>query len=383
MRQIAIPAAVGSCALGAASSPLRAAEWSLTPVYSSSVDWDSDRSLVVGGKGSGATVLAVDLKFKRALEDLEVTFEPRYAFRRFTDATLGNGDDRSVNGTIKWVGERSALNFLASYLDQSTLITELLETGLVSGDTHRRLGQVNASWNWNQTELRSLTAQLSYSDVSYYGQDASVLTGYRYPSASVGERFNFSERASLTLGTFGSRLESVTPGNSSHEVGIQAEITCSFSEKTNLDASIGESRRVLSGGSSHGTDASVYLNHSLFLGNVYLAYTRSLVPYGIGFLVDQQQFTATLSRPLTPVLDSSLSFFRVQNNETAVLLRLDRRNYNSLSASVSWHPVETWNLSARIEGLRTQLAAVSGTTIDAWRGSITLTWAPFPRSRSW
>ncbi len=360
-----------------------AAEWSITPIYSSSVDYDSNRRLLREVKGSGAAVLAVDLKFKRALEDLEFTLEPRYALRRFTDTSFGNGDDRSVNGGINWIRERATLNLAASYWDQSTLITELLQTGLVSGNTHRRLGQVGASWNWSQTERRSLIAQLSYDHVSYYGQGASFLPGYRYPSGSLGERFFFSERGSFTLSAFGSMLQSDTPGNSSHEVGIRAQLIYTFSEKTNIDASIGESSRVLSGGSSHGTDAAVTLNHSLFLGSWSLGYTRSLVPYGTGFLVERQQITATFVRPLTPYLDSNLSFVRIQNNQNTVRLGLDRRNYNSLSAGLNWHPVETWAVSGRVESLRTQLPDAAGAPVKAWRGSVTITWVPFPKSRSW
>ena len=383
MRQMAYPAALGSCVLGAGASPLWAAEWSITPIYSSSVDYDSNRRLLREAKGSEAAVLAVDLKFKRALEDLEFTLEPHYALRRFTDSSLGNGDDRSVNGGINWARERSTLNLSASYWDQSTLITELLQTGLVSGNTHRRLGQAGASWNWNQTERRSLIAQLSYDHVSYYGQGAAFLPGYRYPSGAVGERMLFSERGSFTLSAFGSTLQSDTPGNSSHEVGIRAQVIYAFSEKTNLDAAIGESSRVLSGGSSHGTDAAVTVNHSLFLGSVSLGYNRSLVPYGTGFLVERQQLTATFVRPLTPYLDSNLSFVRIQNNQNTVLLRLDRRNYNSLSAGLNWHPAETWTVGGRVEELRTQTPDAAAEPVQAWRSSITITWAPLPKARSW
>src|SRR3979490_3376626 len=115
MRQIAYPAALSSCVLGGGATPLWAAEWSITPNYSASVDYESNRRLLENAKGSEGTVLAVDLLFKRALEDLQFTIEPRYAWRRFTDASLGNGDDRSVNAGINWVRERSVLNLHASY----------------------------------------------------------------------------------------------------------------------------------------------------------------------------------------------------------------------------------------------------------------------------
>jgi hypothetical protein len=383
MRQIAYPAALGSCVLGAGSTPLRAAEWSIIPLYTTSVDYDSNRRLLLDARGSEATVLTADVRFKRAMEDLDYSIEPRYSFRRYTDGTLGNGDDRSLWGALNWGGERFSLNLTASYWDQSTLTTELLETGIVSGNTHRRMGQAGANFTWSQTERRALVAQFSYLDVKYHGQAAALLPGYRYPSGLLGERFSFSERGTLTVSAYGSVLDSSTQGNSSHSLGLQAELVYLFSELTNVDASIGESRRVLTGASSRGTDASISLSHTMLLGRATANYTRSLVPYGTGFLVERQQFTASMTRPLSQTLDSTLSFLRVQNNETAVLLRLDRRTYNSLALSLNWRPAETWSVGGQIEGIRSQLPDLAGQAVKGWRSSLTITWTPIPTSRSW
>ncbi len=383
MRHIAYPAALGSCVLGASTSALRAAEWSITPSYSSSVDYDSNRRLAAEGKGSEATVLAIDLKFKRALEDLELTLEPRYALRRFSDASLGNGDDRTIAAGALWSGERTVTNLTASYFDQSTLTTEQLETGLVDANTHRRQSQAGASWNWNQTERRALVAQFNYLDVSYYGSASRLLPGYRYPTGSLGEQFLFNERGSLTLSAFGSKLRSDTQGNSSRETGLQAEIVYSISERTRIDGSLGKSTRVLAGQSSRGTDAALSLDHSLVSGKLNVGYKRSLVPYGFGFLVEQQQFTFNLTRPLSAYWDGTVSFYRIQNNETAVLLGLDRRDYSDLSGGMSWHPAETWSVGAVVERSWTQTAERFAKPVNRWRSSVSITWSPFPKSRSW
>lgn len=383
MRQRAYPAALGGCVLGAATLPVRAAEWSIIPSYSAQVDYDTNRRLAVERKGSEATVLAIDVKFKRALEDLELTFEPRYVLRRFTDRSLGNGDDRTVNSALAWTGERSTLNLTASYLDQSTLLTEQLETGLVSGDTHRRQSQAGATWNWGLTERRVLITQLNFVHVNYYGQEAFLLPGYRYPSGSLGERFQFNERGYLTVSAYGSVLSSKARGNSSHEIGAQAEVNYSFSERTNIDASLGRSSRVLNGSSNPGTVGSVALSHSFLLGKITFSYARNLVPYGTGFLVEQQQYNATLLRSLTPYLDTTVSFLRIRNNQTAVLLRIDRLSYNSVAAGLNWHPAETWSVGARLEGVRTQLFGSVGRNVSAVRSYLSVTWSPFPKSRSW
>src|SRR5262249_22795262 len=152
--------------------------------------------------------------------------------------------------------------------------------------------------------------------------------GYRYPSASVGERFLLNERGSILVSVFGSKLQTDTAGNSSRETGVQAEYSYLFSELTSLDASLGESSRDLSGHSSNGTNASLSLVHSFEKGKATLAYSRNLVPYGNGFLVERQQYTASLQHSWSPFLDSTVSYFRVQNNENTVLLNLDRRSYN-------------------------------------------------------
>jgi hypothetical protein len=385
MREIAYPAALGSCALLARAGVVDAAEWSVTPFYSTSVDYDANRRLVIDGGDSEAVFATADLSFKRTVEDLVLTFEPRYTWRRYSDTKLGNGDDRSASVGLNWSPERSLLSATASYVDQTTLVSELLETGFVTADTHRRQAQAGVSWLFNQTERQATVSQVNYSDTSYYGQGASVLSGYKYTSGSVGERFLFSERGAFTLSAYGSELQSRTAGNSSHEYGVQGEVTYAFSEVMNADVSLGKSQRLLSGDSSRGTTASVALNRSLFSGRgrVSAGYTRSLVPYGFGFLVDQQKYTFSLVRPVTAYVDATLDFVRVQNNETAVLLRLDRPNYNDLGAGFIWHLREHWTLTCHLDGVRTQQIGVPDRNFNSWRTSATLAWSPLPRSRSW
>jgi len=385
MRQAAYPAALGSCALMARPGVADAAEWSVTSLYSTSVDYDHNRGLVDNAKGSEAAFVTADLAFKRTSENFSLNFEPRYTWRRYSESALGNGDDRGANLALNWTLERSTLNAYASYVDQSTLISELLETGLVSTDTHRRQAQGGLGWTFNQTERRAAVAQVAYSDTSYYGRAASVLSGYKYTSVSLGERFSFSERGNFTLSAYGDRIQSQTAGNSSHEYGLQGEFVYALSELTSADVAFGKSRRVLSGLNSIGTTASVSLNRSLFdgLGRLSAAYTRSLVPYGFGFLVEQQKYDFTFIRPVTSHVTTTVEFVRLQNNETTVLLRLDRPNYNNLAVGVDWRLRETWTLAWRVEGIRTQAIGITDSELLSWRTSMSLRWTPQPLLRSW
>lgn len=387
LKQTVHPAALScACLLACGAPPAFSAEWSVTPVYSSSADYASNRRLLTDARGTGSAILSADLRFKRALEDLEIVIEPRYAFRRYTDSTLGNGDDRGISASLAQTRERSTLQVTASFLDQSTLTTELLETGIVTGNTHRRQTQAAGTWSWSQTELRQLITQLSYVDVSYYGQAQAALPGFRYPSGSVGERFALSENGSITVSAFGSALSSDVRGGSNHEYGLQAELIYSLSERTHFDGSIGESARLLAGQSSHGTDANIALTRDFTRGNLALTYNRSLAPYGIGFLVERQQATASGSYQMTPYLNVSIALLRIQNNDTTVRLGLDRRSIDSLSTSLTWRPTETWSLALQLADIRTQTVALLGSqtrSVTGWSSVVSLIWSPPPRASSW
>lgn len=378
-----------ACLLSCAAAPVFAAEWSVTPVYSSSVDYDNNRRLAADARGTGSAILSADLRFKRALEDLEIAIEPRYTWRRYTDSSLGNGDERGITTSIAQSYERSILQATASYSDQSTLTSELLETGIVSVNSHRRQTQTSGTWSWAQTERRQLITQLSYVDVSYYGLDRAQLPGFRYPSGSVGERFFFSENGSITVSAFGSELSSDARGGSNHEYGLQAQLIYFLSERTHFDGSIGESARLLAGDSSHGTDASISLTRDMTRGSLALNYTRSLVPYGTGFLVERQQTTASGSYQVTPYLSASIALLHIQNNDTAVRLGLDRRSINSVSTGLTWRPSETWSIGLQVAGIRTQTPVilpdltVGEKSVNEWRSAVTLTWSPLPRANSW
>jgi hypothetical protein len=383
MRQLGITAALGGYTLAPCCSPASAAEWSITPSYNATIDFDTNRQQRLERADSGAGFLSFDLKVQRAVEDLVFTLEPNYEFRRFTDRIYGNGDNRSVTAAMTWTGERDTVNFNSSYLNQSTLTTEAFATGILASDTFQRNATSSLSWTWSQIERYQLITQFSYSHVDYYGLFKALFPGYQFSSGSLGERYLIDERTSLTLGGFGDFLDSPIPGASSHEAGLQLELIHQFSEQISLDASVGESRRMLQGSSSLGTTASVTATRSADRHKLSLQYQRSLVPYGNGFLVEKQQFTGSLSHSFTEYLDGSLGYTYAHNNEATVLLRLDHRSYSDFDISLAWRPRETLAVTLRGDAIRSQLVDRANDEVREWRAALSVLWQPHPLARSW
>jgi hypothetical protein len=373
-------------------SHLYAAEWSVQPIFSIETDYDNDRNLSTQPEGSEEAILAGDVKFQRAMESMQLFLEPRFDLRRYSDSIWGPGNDRSLNAGIAWTGELMKASLTGFIANQTTLATELTETGIINGDTRRKSGQVNSEWDWTPNERRLTFVQLGYVSASYSGTPliSLELPGYHYPNGAVGERFFLNERLTLSVSAFGDALTSERAGNSSHEAGGQVEFQDVLSEKNSFDVSVGESERYLYGEHGSGTNAAASVVHAFERGSLSLSFVRSLVPYGTGVLVQRQQLVATLIRPLAPTLDLTLSIQRIQNNSSAVRLGLDRPFYDYGMLGLNWKMGESWSLQPQVSsGWSRPVAPLGATdtaaydvTVREWRAQVTLVWQPLPDSKS-
>jgi hypothetical protein len=381
------------CLLGAgAMSHLHAAEWSVQPIFSIQTDYDSNRNYSLQPEASEEAVLYGDLKVQWAIENTQIFLEPRFDLRRYSSSIWGPGNDRSLNAGIAWTGEHMKVSLTGSIADQTTLITELTETGITNTDSRRKSDQANGEWDWWQSERYQTYLQVGYIRASYSGTPliSLELPGYRYPNGAFGERFFLKERMTFSVSAFGDALSSDRVGNSSHEAGGQVEFQDQVSEKNSFDISIGESKRYLYGERNTGTNAAVNVTHMFERGSIALNYVRSLVPYGTGFLVQRQQVGATLIRPLAPTLDLTLSLQRVQNNAATVRLGLDRPFYNVGALGLNWRMGESWSLQPQVSSawtrpvtpLNSNDPAAYDVTLREWRAQLTLVWQPLPASKT-
>jgi hypothetical protein len=375
----------------------------MQPLFSWSSDFDDNRSLLPGTQGSEEAVLSADVKLQRALEDLQLSLEPHVDVRRYSNSIYGPGNDRSLAAALSWLGERTQLTLNASVADQNTLGTELLETGIIDVNTRRALKTVNGELDLSKTEQHLFFTQLSYLGSSYSGNQLAEeqLPGYRYGSAASGERFILTEHYTLSVSAFGDLLHSERAGDSSHEVGLQAEISYKHSELTSFDLQVGESKRSLAGAtyyviypgqtvvtqlhvpgsSGAGTNVAVSATHNFEVTSVSFNYNRSLVPYGNGLLVERQQATASAKRTLNEYVDMDLTVLRTQNSDSTVRAGLDRRFYQSAVAGLNWKLGETWTLRSEA-GTSWSPPLNSDITVHEWRAALTMTWKPNPTSMS-
>jgi hypothetical protein len=110
-------------------------------------------------------------------------------------------------------------------------------------------------------------------------------------------------------------------------------------------------------------------------GTLAAGYSRSLVPYGTGFLVERQQINVSATRSLSAFVDADISVFHIQNNQSAVALGLDRLRYDTAGVGLNWRIGETWTIRPQFSTSRSQPLR-STATVHQWAAALIMTWKP-------
>jgi hypothetical protein len=113
----------------------------------------------------------------------------------------------------------------------------------------------------------------------------------------------------------------------------------------------------------------------MLLGTLAANYTRSLVPYGTGFLVQRQVINASATRSLTPYLNADVSVSRIQNSQSASAAGLDRLRYDTAALGLDWQIGETWTLRSQLSTNRSQPIQATE-TVHQWAAALIMTWRP-------
>ena len=371
-----------SCALGFTTACVAdAAEWSAAPILRWSVDQDSNRVLANDARASQGGTMHLEAQLRHSTPNLQLSMRPLVEFHRFTNDGASQFDDRSLSFSSAWRREHLRWIGSAQMAEESTLTSEPTDTGIVEGDTTRRTKSVASTLSFEHTELRSTEFQASIADVDYHGRFADRLPGYRYPSLSLSERFIVSERTSLVMAAFASRLESPFYLGESREAGFSYAIDHAVSDRTLVHVSFGGSARDAAAGRSNGYVGELEISHETEQGQWRLFYHRKLAPSGLGFLVERNEAGLSLRHPISALVTGSLNVLAVHNDNSSFGGTSERRRYETVETGLDWRLRETTQLGFKLGARRAQQREDSELAAG-WRASVVLTWTPRPQTLS-
>lgn len=176
----------------------------------------------------------------------ETSLDTRIAFLRFNHSAL-DSDDQDLSFQLRWRSERHEAALTSSWVRDSTLTSERLDSGRVGDASRRDSKLLQPSWTYSLSERNLLTLSGAYIDREY--RDPTFVD-YDYTQSSLRWTHLWNERLQLLLQAQYSDYQSAhlasgpflqSHAQHSEDAGLQAGARYQWTENLTVTALIGRS----------------------------------------------------------------------------------------------------------------------------------------------
>jgi hypothetical protein len=341
-RSIHLAAAIATLTL---SSVAYAAEWRVGVEAHGDLDHRENPRLVAeGGETINGAGLELDAAVERATENSELTLLPRVRSARY-GASEFDTDEQYLDLRYGRSGERYRWQVGAGLARDTTLTSELLDTGIIDSRKRHELVSFSGSFTSSLSARDQLGAQLNYQRNSYPDAGLTGLTDYDYTAVALTYARLLSERLTIGSQLNGGRLNVSATDFVSRDYGASLSLTSQLSPAWRLALSAGLDRTVADDRDDTGIVYSVELARSAELTDWRLTAGRGVVPSGSGVLVHRTDYALSCSRRLSARLGASFDIRHVDNEDLQIGLVRENRQYQRAGAALDWQVAERWSLS--------------------------------------
>ncbi len=349
------------------------AQWIAVPQISVGADTDTNRRLRTEPATSESGVLAASAYLARATATDTLALVPRVTVSRYSGEDALDSDDWAANALWRHEGERLHFDLDAGLADDSTLTTEVGETGFIEGNTRRRAGSVAATLTQYLETRHMLQYAISATDIEYQRARDTGLVGYRYPAASLLYVFSNTARFSTTFGASATRLDAPDAHVRSDTRGAQLGVRFLAAERCALEARVGSTATSARGRVDHNRTVYAGLTWNDELSRIELSASREVEASGRGVLVNADDVRLRFSRELTERLSLDTSLRASRRQDIDLRGGLEYR-YGTAAATLSWKLEEAWTLA--LAGVFSRQEYASRDPAEGSRIGLALSWRP-------
>jgi len=368
-----------------------AAEWTFEPSVALRSEFNDNIQLTAAPhKTVWGEILSADLQFGGHTERLDVTGGLRVNANQYSGESGLNTVDYLVTLRSNYRTERDLLGLNVDSTRDSTLVSELFETGVVQARRQRNRLNVNPSWTRLLTETTAIVASYGYTSVDYADTAGTSLIDYSEQTASVGLRSGLSERDVLTVAAYYDRFETDPKSFDANSYGIQAGYDHAFSEtlrgslvigmretrsRTFANALVcegtilfgfcfGDVTTVTSVASSNSTGYTLVASLDKKFETAMLSgrLSREINPSGVGALVQTDRLGVAWRKQWSPTFSASVDASVYQSRYVGNVNPASNSRYYRIEPRVSWRITDWWTLTggysySRVKYENTSVAA--------------------------
>lgn len=393
----------------------RGAEWFLIPKISTRAGYVDNLTLNTRPQnGVEELGLIPEATFGRKTETTGITGHARFDARRYWGQSGLNTNDRLLNLHMYDNGQRMGWTLDGNITKDTTLQSELSDTGLVLQRTPRLSRSISPGWNYMLSQRTQLNLGYQYQDVRYPDQSTLTYQDYRINSGTATISHQYSQR--LQLFATGSVTYYRTTKNQLPARGeftarydiLQAGASYAFSQTLNASLSAGIRRSTTTvtrqnpvivdtpfgpiflgyappvdvTQSSNGSVLGASLQKQFQTGTLAASLSRNIQPTGYGGLIETDRLELTGHRNLSARFSESLDLALYRTNAvTTTATNLDR-TFVRVEPAFTWRMTQWWNLRGSYRYARQRYDNSSQTaTQNAVYLTVSYTWPKIAVSR--
>lgn len=357
--------------IAAVSGTALAAEWTFDPEVSLKGGYnDNIRFRADDEVSSPVVTLSPSTLFSVATPSAGASGKVKFDFRRFTqESNLDDNNWRVDLASFKDL-ERSSLGLDLDFIKDTTLDSQLTDTGFVGDRIDRFSAVLSPHWTYNLTERTNTRLTYLYRDVDYKDSDGTGFVDFTTHLGELSLNHALSERAIVSISARVATSDS--DNNVDNELySLQAGGNYRFSETLFSSLSIGVRKTkttfkgnsqvpIFSNGviigfvtvpftSSNNDLGGVFeasLTKQFLRGSTELAASQDVRNSGTGSLIQVTRLDWRNDYNLSETLSADLDFqFRRTRDTNSVNTGLDRTFYR-VEPRLNWHFREFWRISA-------------------------------------
>jgi hypothetical protein len=340
---------IGAFAFALVATTGRSAEWSVESSVSARGLYDSNIALTTGPHNSvtGGS-LAPKVTFGYDTELATVSGSGTVDVQRYSESGLDTTDVLlRLAGHRKL--ERASYGLTLDYVKDTTLESELRETGQVVGRKQRRSFNLSPDALWQVSERTDATVGFRYSDVRYQDASAGGYVDYRYPAVFSTLLYRLSPRDEVTGRLSLSRYDPSTPSLPHNDTTLKGEYTVLFSETQRGAFSLGIahlSGAALQGGGTNRIVGRASISQSFENGSLGFSLSQEINPTGSGSLAQVDRAAIELVTQLRETISLYLAGAIYRTRFVASAPNSSNSEYYQLASRLTWDLARDWSLAA-------------------------------------
>ncbi len=297
------------------------------------------------------TTIAPAVEVKAHTETVTAVAKAQASINRYRGDSDLNATDLAIEASMAKLYERGQIGIRTEYVRDSTLASELSQTGVVQENRQRARASVNPSWTTQLSERASVQLGYDFAQIKYEDAAGTGLTDYQTESPYGVFSYRLSERSSIQALTGMSQLRRAGGGsvrNIYAQTLLESQLTEVLKAKVGVGLSRIRSNSTLAKDAESGWLAQASIERSFLTSTLAVGLERENNPTGSGELTQTDRLSALWTEKLSPRFSYALGAAAYRNQPIFATSAIASDTYYRLNGNVTYLVTEDWSIEADI-----------------------------------